>query len=205
MNGIITIGREFGSEGRELGIQLSQKLNVAYYERELVTEIAKRTHMSEKYVTEVMEYRPQKDFPISMADNAAVLADNVLMQQKMSISIEMIRIVREVAAKGNCVIIGRCADYILEDFSPFRIFVYASLEDRIARRLRIETAEGAKITLKEMQKKVPAVDRIRADHYRKYTGKTWDDPNNYDMMINTTGREVDEISTRLARFFRESF
>ena len=148
MNGIITIGREFGSEGRELGIQLSQKLNVAYYERELVTEIAKRTHMSEKYVTEVMEYRPQKDFPISMADNAAVLADNVLMQQKMSISIEMIRIVREVAAKGNCVIIGRCADYILEDFSPFRIFVYASLEDRIARRLRIETAEGAKITLK---------------------------------------------------------
>ena len=130
MNRIITIGREFGSGGRELGRRLSEKLGFAYYDQEIISEIARRTEMSEQYVQSVVEHQPHFSFPIHIGRSFYPTASPVF-DLTMTIYQEQSRIIREMAMKSDCVIVGRCGDYILRDQEPFRIFVYADMESKI--------------------------------------------------------------------------
>ena len=119
MNRIITIGREFGSGGRELGRRLSELLQFAYYDQEIVSEIAKRTSMSEAYVQQIVEHKPLMSFPISIG-RSFYAGVNPIEQQTQAIYVEQHRIIKELAEKSDCVIVGRCADYILRDRVPHR-------------------------------------------------------------------------------------
>ena len=132
MNRIITIGREFGSGGRELGRRLAERLNYAYYDKEIITEIAKKTELSENYVRNVVEKRPLLQYPIHIGGTFYGV-QNTQLEQGAWIFREQCNILKEMAEKSNCVIVGRCADYILRDYDPFRIFVYADIEKKIAR------------------------------------------------------------------------
>ena len=184
MNKIITIGREFGSGGRELGRLLSEILGFAYYDREIISEIAKRTSLSEKYIQHITEQKPIIPFPIHTGRTFwAVIPDyNHSVQQ------EQHSIIQEMAAKSDCVIVGRCADYILRDSAPFRLFVYSDMPAKIARCRKNESSDyesGQALTDKELSRRIEQINKGRADYYEFYTGQKWGDKANYDLCINT--------------------
>ena len=132
MNKIITVGREFGSGGREFGRRLSEELHFAYYDQEIIREISKRTSLSEQYIQSIVEHRPSFSFPIHIGQSFYPLS-NPAFEQTMAIYQEQARIITEMALKSDCVIVGRCADYILKEYKPFRIFVYADIDSKIKR------------------------------------------------------------------------
>ena len=123
---IITIGREFGSGGREFGRRLAEELHYEYYDKEIITEIAKRTQMSESYIQDIIEKRPHKLFPITIGHSMAY-NDSYAYKQIQDVYDAQTTILKELAEKSNCIIVGRCADAILSDYNPYRIFVYADI------------------------------------------------------------------------------
>ena len=199
MNRIVTISREFGSGGREFGRRLSENLGFAYYDQEIVQEIAKRTELSVKYVKQVMTHRPISSFPIHVGRSFRMMADPNL-DQSQTIFREQCTILREIAAKSDCVIVGRCADYILQDEEPFRIFVYAYMPSKV-KRCREKNYEKEELTDRELERRIAAVNRRRAEYYEYYTGQKWGDRIHYDLCINTTQGTVKGIAAAVARLF----
>ena len=197
MKRIITVSREFGSGGRELGRRLSELLHIAYYDKEIVTEIAKRTSMSEEYVRQITEQKPVMSFPISIGRSFYPMTDP-LLDQNQAIFREQHQIIREMADKSDCVIVGRCGDYILRDLNPFRIFVYDDIDSKIA-RCRERGKEDPPLSDKELKQKIPKMDKGRAKYYEFYTGQKWGDRLNYDVCINTSGRSIKELAAVLVR------
>ena len=197
MNRIVTISREFGSGGREFGRRLSENLGFAYYDQEIVQEIAKRTELSVKYVKQVMTHRPISSFPIHVGRSFRMMADPNL-DQSQTIFREQCTILREIAAKSDCVIVGRCADYILQDEEPFRIFVYADMPSKV-KRCREKNYEKEELTDRELERRIAAVNRRRAEYYEYYTGQKWGDRIHYDLCINTTQGTIKGIAAAIAR------
>ena len=199
MNKIITIGRGFGSGGREFGCRLSETLGVAYYDQEIISEIAKRTSLSEKYVQAVVEHRPSFSFPIHIGRSFYPSA-NPAFEQTMTVYQEQARIITEMAAKSDCVIVGRCADYILQEYRPFRIFVYADMASKI-KRCREKGPEEEALSEKELRQKISGIDKKRAKYYAFYTGHAWGDKLNFDLCVNTTQTVIKEIVPAIAKLF----
>ena len=197
MGRIITIGREFGSGGRELGRRLAEELHFEYYDRELLAEIAKHTSLAEEYIQNVVERQPHSLMPITIGRSFAYVEDYAFKQAQAVYQAQS-TIIRELAEKSDCVIIGRCADYILREQNPFRIFVYADMESRVRRCMERRT-EGETLTEKEMKKQIQAMDKNRARYYEFYTGLKWGDKLNYDLCINTSGTVVKEIVPAVAK------
>lgn len=200
MNRIITIGREFGSGGREFGRRLAEELHIEYYDREIITEVAKRTKLTEEYIHMVTEQRPHALFPITVGRSINLMADQSFYMVQ-SVYAEQSRILRELAEKSDCVVVGRCADYILRDWEPFRVFVYAEMESRIRRCQERSTAEE-KLSDKDMRRSIQDVDRSRAKYYSFYTGQKWGNKEYYDLCINTTNRDIKELAAWFARLMR---
>ena len=192
MNKIITISREFGSGGREFGRRLSENLGFAYYDQEIVQEIAKRTELSEKYVQQVMSHRPISSFPIHIGRSFRMMADPN-MDQSQNIFREQCSILREMAAKSDCVIVGRCADYILQEENPFRVFLYADMPSKV-KRCREKNYEKEELTDRELERRIAAVNRRRAEYYEYYTGQRWGDRIHYDLCINTTQTNIKRMT-----------
>ena len=195
---IITIGREFGSGGRELGRRLADYLQIAYYDKEIITEIAKRTKLSEEYVHNVVEHHPYPLLPITIGRSFNPMG-NPMFQITQTVYAEQTKILKEMGEQSDCVIVGRCADYILRDDKPFRIFVYADMESRI-RRCQSRAPEGENLTDKEMKQKIQAIDKGRAKYYEFYTGEKWGDKSSYDLCINTSNVVIKDLVPHLAAF-----
>lgn len=200
MGRIITIGREFGSGGRELGRRLAEELGIEYYDREILTEIAKHTSLAEAYIQNVVERQPHSLLPITIGRSFAYVEDYAFKQAQAVYQAQS-EIIRDLADKSDCVIIGRCADYILRDRNPMRIFVYADLESRIARCMA-RRGEGEELSEKEMKKQIVAMDKNRARYYEFYTGIKWGDKLNYDLCVNTTGTVIKEIVPAIAKMLK---
>ena len=199
MNKIITIGREFGSGGREFGRRLSEEIGFAYYDQEIISEISKRTSLSEQYVHAIVEHQPSFSFPIHIG-RSFYPEVNPAFDQTMTIYQEQAHIISEMADKSDCVIVGRCADYILKEYNPFRIFVYADVESKI-KRCREKASEDEKLTDKELKQKITKVDKKRAKYYEFYTGHSWGNKLNFDICINTTQTVIKEIVPVIAKLF----
>ena len=199
MNKVITSSREFGSGGREFGRRLSENLGFAYYDQEIVQEIAKRTELSEKYVQQVMSHRPISSFPIHIGRSFRMMADPN-MDQSQNIFREQCSILREMAAKSDCVIVGRCADYILQEENPFRVFLYADMPSKV-KRCREKNYEKEELTDRELERRIAAVNRRRAEYYEYYTGQRWGDRIHYDLCINTTQTNIKRMTAAVTRLF----
>ena len=198
MNKIITIGREFGSGGRELGRRLAEELGIEYYDKEIIAAIAEKTSMSQDYVQEILEGKPHTLYPITIGQSMFI-ADGFNLQQEQSIYLAQSEIIRELAQKSSCVIVGRCADFILKDLKPFRIFVYADMDSRIKRCMARNIDPKKNLTEKEMKKQILRIDKNRAKYYDYYTGNTWGDKINYDLCINTTDTVIKDIVPVIAK------
>ena len=202
MNQIITIGREFGSGGRELGHKLAQELKIAYYDKQILAEIVEMTEFSKEYIQEVVENRLTYMLPPAFSTGMSLGNEYQIMQMQKIIKAQT-EVIKEMAAKSSCVIVGRCADYILrdtEDIDLVRLFVYADMDSRI-RRCMERAPQGENYTEKELEKHIRRVDKNRANYYSDFTLQKWGDKSNYDMCINTTNMRIDDIVPHLGKMF----
>ncbi|MCI5745667.1 MAG: cytidylate kinase-like family protein [Erysipelotrichaceae bacterium] len=201
MNKIITIGREFGSGGREFGRRLAEELHYEYYDKEIITEIAKHTSLSEEYIKQVVECKPHHLYPITIG-HSINFVESYQVNQIQQIFEAQCEILKNLAMKSNCVIVGRCADYILKDFHPFRIFVYANIDSRIKRCME-RKEEDENYTYAKWKKKINKIDSNRAKYYGFYAEAKWGDKTNYDLCINTTDTNIKEIVPVIAKIFKD--
>ena len=200
MNKIITVGREFGSGGRELGRRLAEELGIEYYDKEVLSAISEKTSMSEDYLKDVIEGKPHRLFPITVGQSIG-LAEGYYFDQAQSICAAQTKVIRELAQSSSCVIVGRCADYILRDMKPTRIFVYADIDSRVRRCIARNTDNEHEMTEKQIRKHILSIDKNRAKYYDFYTGNKWGDKSNYDICINTTDVVIKDIIPLLAKMF----
>ena len=168
---VITIARSYGSGGRTLGKLLAKELGIHCYDRELLRMASEQSGINEALFGEVDE--KVKSLPLF----------------GISKKIYKGEIIKEVAAEESCVIIGRCADFILKDNPDVvRLFFYAPKEDCIA---RVKTQNGG--TEKEIIRKIEKTDKYRSDYYRYHTGKDWNDSRNYDFCLNTASMSYEKL------------
>ena len=197
MSRIITVNREFGSGGRELGRRLAEELGVAYYDKEVIRAISERSSLAESYVEQVIERHIVSYYPINVATTFAYVPHDVAGQVNRGIYAAQAEVVREMAEKSDCVIVGRCADYILREYKPLNIFVYADMPSKIA-RCRARGVEGQDLSDRELQKQIQNIDRHRARYYGTYTGHTWGDRLGYDICVNTTNADIKRLARAIA-------
>lgn len=199
MYNVITISRQFGSGGRELGRRLAEKLGFAYYDDEIIAEISKRTSLSEEYVQQIVEHRPVTLMPITIG-HSFYPVQHPLMEQSQNIYQEQAEIINEMSEKSPCVIVGCCADYILRQKKLLRLFVFADMQSKIE-RCRLKGPEEEKLTDKQLRRMIHKVEKNRAKYYEFYTGRTWGDKLNYDLLINTTNTDIRLIVDVICRMF----
>ena len=200
MNKIITVGREFGSGGRELGKRLADLLHIAYYDKEIVTEIAKETSLAESYVHQVMEHNPTIYYPITIGHSFYPMV-NPIMDLNNSIYVEQSRIIKEMADESDCVIVGRCADYILRERKPMRLFVYADMQFKMDRCRKKAPSDEEPLSDKELKQHITSIDKNRSKYYQFFTGQKWGERINYDFCINTTNLSIKEVALTISRMF----
>lgn len=201
MNKIITIGREFGSGGRELGKRLSDLLGIAYYDKEIMEEISKRTQLAENYVHRIVEQKTGVFFPITVGHTLHHSGNDYMLKQYTAIYAEQANVLHEMAEKSDCIIVGRCADYILKDLSPMRLFVYADMDSKIT-RCREKADEHEHLSDRELEKKIKSIDKNRARYYHYYTGQKWGRHFNYDLCVNTSSVPIKELAEAMAHLFQ---
>ena len=203
MNKVITIGREFGSGGRELGKRLSELLGIAYYDKEIMEEIAKRTKLAENYIHKVVEQQTGMFFPITTGHTLHSAGNDYMLKQYNAIYTEQANVLREMAERSDCVIVGRCGDYILRDHAPIRLFVYADMESKI-KRCREKADEHEDLSDRALAKKIKQIDKSRSKYYRYYTGQKWGERTNYDLCVNTSNMPIGELAEALAHLFQDN-
>ncbi len=199
---VITIGRQFGSGGRELGKKLAAKLGFAYYDREIITEISKKTDLPEAYVEKLLDTKPSPVYPMS-SSGLMNFAGESHFSMSNAVYAEQAKLIKEIAARENCVIVGRCADYILRKDDPLKIFAYAPIEKRVARCMAHLHEEEVGMTEKEMQKRILEKDKARRKYYRFFTGHEWGDMDGYDLCLNTAVGTIDDWVDFLVKAVKE--
>jgi cytidylate kinase len=182
MNTIITIGRQFGSGGREIGLRLSQKLDIPFYDKELLRKAAEKSGLCEK-IFENFDERP-KSLLYSIAMDSYMFSlpgAGVTDSLEQQVYLATFDAVRHIADQGPCVLIGRCADYALGDRpNVLRLFIDAPLESRIA-----AVKEREKLTEEKARSMIAKTDKRRASYYEYYSSQKWGAVDSYDFCLNS--------------------
>lgn len=186
-NIIITIGREFGSGGHEIGRRLSRAIGLDFYDTEFIKMAVEKTGYSETYIKNNDEKAP--DFTVN---NFMSVYDYYHPSPYDRIQEEEYNIIKSLGEKGNCLIVGRAADYILREKRLIRIFIYAPFEDRVKRKMALVTPDmKEKITVQQMEKTIKQMDKQRRKFYEYYTDNKWGARDSYDLLINTSSAGID--------------
>ncbi len=188
---VITISRQFGSGGHEVGEKLARQLDVPFYDKALIAMAAKQSGLSEEVFANADE-KATSSLLYSMVMGSYSFGARVPGINEMPINDKLFiiqsDIIKKAAADGPCVIIGRCADYILREHENcLNVFVHANKEDRIRRSVMKKDCEERKAADFVTKK-----DKQRANYYNFYSNKRWDDLQNYDMVLDTSRFTVDE-------------
>ena len=189
---VITVGRQYGSGGAEMAKRLGERLGLHVYDKEILKMTSEESgiresyfHLADEKAGNKLLYRiihsliPENGTPSLGSD--LISSDNLFRFQSS--------VIRKLAQEESCIIIGRCADYVLDGTENLvRIFVYAEIEERINK-----VREKGYFPEEDILKNIKRIDRERRDYYRYYTGKSWENLENYDLMINTTKLSYDEM------------
>ena len=194
---IITISREFGSGGREVGKRLADAMGYAYYDREIVAAIAQRKQLDEGYVASALEGGLFRSVPIHFGRTFSYTTP--LMTSTTGLFVEQHKLIRELAEQGNCVIVGRAADAILAEHRPFNIFVYADMEAKV-RRCMERAEEDEKLTQREMMRHIKRVDADRARYHEMFSDTRWGAKESYHLCVNTTGKSIKSLIPAVAQY-----
>ena len=186
MNTIITIGRQFGSGGREIGEMVAEKYGIKYYDKELLSRAAKESGFCEEMIQNHDE-RPTNSFLYNLVMDTYSFGYNASSFVDMPIShkvfLAQFDTIKKIAEEGPCVIVGRCADYALSDFdNVLNIFIHAD-EDFKIKRIKERFADiTTDETAREMMNKK---DKQRQSYYNYYSSKKWGRADSYDLSINS--------------------
>lgn len=198
MTKIITISREFGSGGRELGKRLADELGFDYYDREILEQVAKESELDEAYAEKVLDGSFSLGFPVTFGKT--FIYTDILQQDATKLLVAEEKIIRALAKKGNdMVIVGRGADVILSNYKPLNIFVYADMDSKLT-RCRWRAPKNEALTDKELARKIKQVDTGRARQRKLLTDKDWGDKGSYHLCINTTGTNIKSLVSCVAEF-----
>ena len=182
---VITIGREYGSAGRQIGMQLADELGIKCYDKELLARAAKDSGMAEELFHNHDE-KPTNSFLYSLVMDSYSFGYPSSSYTDMPINhkifLAQFDTIRKIASEGPCILVGRCADYALEEFdNVLSVFIHADMDARIRRIARIYDLTDAKA--KDLIKKT---DKRRSSYYNYYTCKKWGDSRSYDLTLNTS-------------------
>ncbi|ACN83300.1 putative cytidylate kinase [Brachyspira hyodysenteriae WA1] len=199
-NIVITISREFGSGGRYIGEMVAKDLNIPFYDKAIIEMASDKTGFSPEYIKE----NEQKLTGASLFNFAITgsYAGNMVFGNGESLQDTMFfaqsNVIKEVASKHSCVIVGRCANHILEGMDNcINIFIYSDMENKIKRAV-----EEYKLDSANIEKILKERDKLRAKHYNYYTGKNWGDARNYHACLNSDFIGIDntiELIEKIAK------
>ena len=200
-NCVITIGRQFGSGGRYVGRMLAEKLGIPFYDKELLSEAAKQSGICEE-IFEDHDEKPTRSLLFNLVTGMQVHGDagSYYMDMPLNHKIFLAQFdaIRSIADKGPCVIVGRCADYVLRDdpnAALVNLFVHAPMEARIRR----ESAR-TNTTPIQAEKRIRQVDKERASYYNFFSSKRWGDAQGYDLCVNTGNMDISDVVQLTLRY-----
>lgn len=200
-NLVISIGRQFGSGGREIGKKVAGMLGIPYYDKELISLAAKESGFSEQ-ILEYHDEKPTNSFLYSLVMDTYAIGFNTGfhdMPLNHKVFLAQFETIKKIAAKESCVIIGRCADYALEEEPGLlSIFIHAPLDVRAAR-----VAEFEKITPEKAKDVIIKNDRKRSNYYNYYTNKHWGDSQSYDFAINSNTLGYDATAEMIVQIAKQ--
>jgi cytidylate kinase len=191
---IITIARQFGSGGREIGERIAQKLDIPLIDKELIKDAAAKGELNEDIIRSADE-SAANSLLYTLAMGSNVLGASIHFGYKMPINDKLFILqseaIKKYAQNGSCVIIGRCADYVLRDEpNLFRIFIYGDLDHRQKRVME----RHPEIKSSQVIDVINKTDKRRASYYNFYTGNKWGKFDNYDMAINSSTFGIEETA-----------
>lgn len=195
---IVTIGRQFGSGGREIGKKLAEKLNISYYDKELLQLAAKESGLC----SELFEKADEKTsggflqaLAMGFSMNGAIYQPNDYFTDATLFQVQS-DVIRKLAAEKSCIIVGRCADYILQDEKNCtNVFIHSNMQDRAER-----VKKSLNLPEKEVLELIRKTDKNRSSYYNYYTDKTWGAASSYHLSIDSSILGTDK-TTELIEFF----
>ncbi len=193
MSLVITIGRQFGSGGRDVGEKVAQYFDIPFYDKELVEMAAQKSNLSHEALKEVDEHATNSFLYSLASGNYSLRGINAPIYYEMPINdklfIAQSEVIKEVAKKSSCVIVGRCADYVLEDeenVELLNVFIHGSVDYRAKRVM-----EAQELNQSRARDKVLKTDKQRRTYYDYYTSRDWGVMSNYDICINAEKFGID--------------
>ena len=194
---IITIGREYGSGGREIGELLAQRLGIAFYDKKIISLAAEKSGLSKEFI-ESNEQRERGGLFARMANSAAYtggyFAAPYAPMVSESIFVSQSHVIREIAERESAVIVGRCADYVLAGrANTINVFIHAPMQMRVNRIMALYHLSEA-----DALKAIATSDKERGNHYFRYTDQKWGKAQNYDVCINAALMGVEKTAEVLA-------
>ncbi len=204
MSRVITIGRQFGSGGKDVGKLIADSLGIPFYDKELVELAAKKSNISYEAVKEIDERATNSLLYSIVTGSFGVKGLNAPLFYEMPMNdkffIAQSEVIKEVAQQGDCVIVGRCADYVLsseEDVDVISVFVYSPLDFRTLR-----VAESMNLTLNRAKDYIQKTDKQRRTYYDYYTSHEWGKMQNYDICINTQKIGIEKAAEMVVNYLK---
>ena len=194
---IITISREFGSGGRELGKRLADALGIPCYDHEIIDMVAEKHGLNKNYVSHISEKDIRVFYPSTIGHR--FLTYQSALQQPVKIAVAQQEMIRQLALQGDCVFVCPCADVLCKDLNPLNMFVYA---DRLSKLKRCETRadESECLSEKELLRKMKQIDKERAAYRELFTEEKWGRKEHYHLCINTSGKEIKTLVPAIAAY-----
>lgn len=181
---VITISREYGSGGRFVGKLVAEELGIPFYDKELISLSAEKTGLSEKYIKQIEQSKKSANY-INNNDDRLFIAEQ--------------KVIKSLAKKSSCVIVGRCADYILKDNkNAIKIFLYSDDESKEKRAIKYYN-----LNEKNAMKAINKINKERAKHYKFYTGREWKDFSNYDLLFNVDKYGVEKTAKNIVEILKD--
>lgn len=190
-NYIITISREYGSGGRYIGKLVAEKLGIKLYDKEFIQKVSAETGLSEEYI----ENKEQKRDVLAGLNKGYYFG----LDNSDELFLKESELIKDIAEKESCVIVGRCADFILnEKKDVLKIFIYSDMDNKIKRATEFYGLSKAKA-----EKEIKHIDKLRANHYKYYTEREWKDFSNYDICINSDKLGVESVAELICKLVNE--
>lgn len=198
---IITINREYGSGGKIIGQKLSQKLGIPYYYDDIIKLASENSAVGEEFFR-MNDEKPGNNILYKIIGGLKTALNKPTIKDDITNPDNLFRfeseVIRELANEESCILIGRCADFVLESsgFEDFvNLYVYSDLPTKLRRVMEVDGVDT-----KEALLRVQKINKSRSEYYRYYTGESWDDMNRYDLTINTTKLELDAASELVIKY-----
>lgn len=198
---IITISREFGSGGREIGKRLADILNYDYYDSEIIQAVANNKGMDAQYVEKTLSSHGWRNYNLTFRNSFLTYGGS----DQIKLLLEQKKVIEDIARLDkDCVIVGRNADIILEEYEPLKLFICANMEAKL-QRCRERAPKGEDLSDKQLLSKIKSIDKGRSKTREIMTNKVWGQRDCYQLIVNTTDWNIKGLSEVLAQYANAYF